>query len=194
MCSTLTNNGHCFVTDQPLLSLFSLLLPLSSEASELLPTVHAHCEGCELYYTPSVVCQDSVRVCICESGLNGIVGLQSQQFHSTAHAQSSPIRSLHGHRGYNGAIVLGVHTHTHTLGPHCVACAGYLLLACSSRFRSFSSCTMNKHIYSQQLVTMNGRQGWQQTPLKLVCNFSPSKTYFNAVINLAPVPTFCMIL
>lgn len=56
-----TNNGHCSVTDQPLLW---PLLSFSFEASEVLPTHHRGCEGHELRYTPSVVCQDFVCVWI----------------------------------------------------------------------------------------------------------------------------------
>lgn len=65
------------------------------------------------------------------------VELQSQQFCSTAHAQSIPIWSVQGQRGTkedNEAIVLSIHTH------HCTAPLVWhvhTLLVSSTGFRSF---------------------------------------------------------
>lgn len=161
---------------------FHFCLPFSFEASKLLQYLHSIQPVSRITH-PHLFAR-ILHLCVCGSGQNSIVGLLSSQLHSTAHAESSPIRSLHGHRGTMGAIVLSVHTHIHIpLDPP----LWHLLLA--SRFRPFSSHCMSKHIYSQQLVTVNGRRELQQTPLNLVCNFSSTNIFlnFSVVINHVPV-------
>lgn len=130
--------------------LFSLLLQFSFEASELLYPLHTCCEACELkclFSRTLYLCVDLDRI-----ALLGYCANSSTVVHMSNH-----IRSLQGcGKGQCNYCFERIHIHI-PWDPPCDS-KGYLLLVCSSRFRPFSCHRMSKHIYSQQLVSVNGRR------------------------------------
>lgn len=173
MCSTLTNNAHSSGKLTFVASLFTFVaaqlwgLRTATSTPYMLWSLRAE------WHT----CLSGFCICVYGSGQNSIVGLLHQQLHSTAYASPVPLGHYKAIGGQWGYCFRCTHIHMRIpLDPLSVVCAGCLLLVCSSRFRPFSSHCMSKHIYSQQLVSVNGR--WEQKLLlKFVCNFSSTNTY-----------------